>query len=173
MSCHHTITFCTTSICQPNNLCTMVLKLFANIIPSFLCNLHQVVLFIFFSFYLFLCAMLFCHHYIFAMFIFVLSTSLCYSFFFFYLFMWALLVIIILFSPCSFSSSFRLLTNRVSFLLKFYMTLQHVFHNMSRDFLSKRMASSLGSGLTSVQLLHTFLFSFVEFLNWNFAFKRI
>jgi len=55
----------------------------------------------------------------------------------------------------------------------FTLTLQHVFHNMSRDFLSKRMASSLGSGLTSVQLLHTFLFSFVEFLNWNFAFKRI
>jgi hypothetical protein len=48
LSCHHTITFCTTLICQPNNLCTVVLKLFANIIPSFPCKLHQVVLFIFF-----------------------------------------------------------------------------------------------------------------------------
>ncbi len=173
MSCHHTWLFSQPRFVNLTTFAQWCWNFLQTSFRHFFAICIKLRCWFFFSFYLFLCAMLFCHHYIFAMFIFVLSTSLCYSFFFFYLFMWALLVIIILFSPCSFSSSFRLLTNRVSFLLKFYMTLQHVFHNMSRDFLSKRMASSLGSGLTSVQLLHTFLFSFVEFLNWNFAFKRI
>jgi hypothetical protein len=59
------------------------------------------------------------------------------------------------------------------FCSSFTLTLQHVFDYMLREILSKIMASFLGNGLTSVQLLHTFFFSFVEFLNWNFAFKRI
>jgi hypothetical protein len=118
LSCHHSITFCTTSSCQPNNLCTVVLKLFADIIPSFLCNLHQVVLYILF---LFLYAMLFCHHCIFVMFFFVLSTSLCYSNFFFYLFLWALLIDHHFVFFMFIFIIFRLLTNRVSFSLKFYI----------------------------------------------------
>lgn len=121
MSCHHTITFCTTSICQPNNLCIVVLKLFANIIPSVLCNLHQVVLFIFFPSISFCvlccfaipaflqCSFLFCEHLCAIQFFSSIhSYELCW-------------LIITLFSPCSFSSSFRLLTNRVSFSLKFYI----------------------------------------------------
>ncbi len=132
----------------------------------------------FFSSYLFLCAMLFCHHCIFEVFIFVLSTSFCkiylcakkispicsYELF------WS---IITLFSPCSFLSYSRLLTNRVSFSLKFYIDFatclsQYVKGNsrqnngkLSREWTHKRA------------IIAHILVSFVEFLNWNFAFKRI
>jgi hypothetical protein len=141
----------------------MVLKIFRDIIPSFLCNLHQVVLLIFFPPICFCvlccfviiaflkCSFLFCQH-LSAKSIFVQKKFL-------------------LFVPMSFFDPSSLCFLHVHFYhtldywpigspfhSSFTLTLQHVFHNMSRVILGKTMASSQGSGLTSVQLLHTFLF---------------